>query len=148
TASHCSLFPCFVSDSRAGVPSILTTRARNQRSHERGGCTPFSSSCCQHVARIALSTTRRPRRTRPRRPAGARRRKIAATGERYARAALAGALMPRRARPQRESAARQAVPGWSRTCEELAAVLRNWPVREIERDVRLRSPQRVALDEL
>src|SRR5262245_36541377 len=48
----------------------------------------------------------------------------------------------------RESAARRAVPGWSRTCEELAAVLRNWPVREIERDVRLSSPQRVALYEL
>ena len=27
-------------------------------------------------------------------------------------------------------------------CEELAAVLRGWPVREIERDVRLSSPQR------
>jgi hypothetical protein len=48
----------------------------------------------------------------------------------------------------RESATRPAVPGWSRTCEELAAVLRNWPVREIERDVRLSSPQRVALYEL
>jgi len=48
----------------------------------------------------------------------------------------------------RESAQRQAEPGWSRTCEELAAVLRNWPVREIERDVRLSSPQRVALYEL
>src|SRR5262249_54001279 len=41
----------------------------------------------------------------------------------------------------REGAARQAAPGWSRACEELAAVLRNWPVREIERDVRLSSPQ-------
>src|SRR5262249_12808845 len=47
----------------------------------------------------------------------------------------------------RESAARRVVPGWSRTCEELAAVLRNWPVREIEHDVRLSSPQRVALYE-
>jgi len=33
-------------------------------------------------------------------------------------------------------------------CEELAAVLRGWPVREIERDVRLSSPQRVAFYEL
>ena len=45
------LFLCFVSDSRAGVPFILTTRARNQRSHERGGWIPFSSSCRQHVCR-------------------------------------------------------------------------------------------------
>src|SRR5262249_459069 len=48
----------------------------------------------------------------------------------------------------REGAARQAAPGWSRACEELAAVLRNWPVREIERDVRLSSPQRIAFYEL
>ena len=33
-------------------------------------------------------------------------------------------------------------------CEEFAAVLRGWPVREIERDVRLSSPQRVAFYEL
>ena len=33
-------------------------------------------------------------------------------------------------------------------CEELAAVLRGWPVREIERDVRLSSAQRVAFYEL
>jgi hypothetical protein len=49
----------------------------------------------------------------------------------------------------RETAPRQAAaPGWSATCEEFAAVLRNWPVREIERDVRLSSTQRVALYEL
>jgi hypothetical protein len=54
----------------------------------------------------------------------------------------------------REAAAREgaqrraAAPGWSGVCEELAAVLRNWPVREIERDVRLSSPQRVAFYEL
>jgi hypothetical protein len=54
----------------------------------------------------------------------------------------------------REAAAREgaqrraAAPGWSGACEELAAVLRNWPVREIERDVRLSSPQRVAFYEL
>jgi hypothetical protein len=46
-------------------------------------------------------------------------------------------------------APRQAAqPGWSATCEEFAAVLRNWPVREIERDVRLSSTQRVAFYEL
>jgi hypothetical protein len=49
----------------------------------------------------------------------------------------------------RETAPRQAgAPGWSATCEEFAAVLRNWPVREIERDVRLSSAQRVAFYEL
>ena len=48
----------------------------------------------------------------------------------------------------REGAVRQAAPGWSRRCEELAAVLRNWPVREIELDVRLSTPQRVAFYEL
>jgi hypothetical protein len=59
--------------------------------------------------------------------------------------------------PARESAPRQTAPrqgahqgapGWSGTCEELAGVLRNWPVREIERDVGLTSPQRVAFYEL
>jgi LTXXQ motif family protein len=39
-------------------------------------------------------------------------------------------------------------PGFSGACEQLAAVLRNWPVREIERDVRLSGAQRVALYEL
>ena len=48
---------------------------------------------------------------------------------------------------QRESAPRQA-PGFGGACEQLAAVLRNWPVREIERDVRLADAQRVALYEL
>jgi LTXXQ motif family protein len=41
-----------------------------------------------------------------------------------------------------------AAPGWSGTCEELGSVLRNWPVREIERDVRLAGAQRVAFYEL
>jgi LTXXQ motif family protein len=41
-----------------------------------------------------------------------------------------------------------AAPGWSAVCEQLAAVLRGWPVREIERDVRLSGPQRVAFYEL
>jgi LTXXQ motif family protein len=52
--------------------------------------------------------------------------------------------------PAREATAPRpaAAPPWSGTCEEFAAVLRNWPVREIERDVRLSSPQRVAFYEL
>jgi hypothetical protein len=49
----------------------------------------------------------------------------------------------------RETTPRQAAaPAWSATCDEFAAVLRNWPVREIERDVRLSSTQRVAFYEL
>jgi len=49
----------------------------------------------------------------------------------------------------REGAQRRApATGWNGACEELAAVLRKWPVREIERDVRLSSPQRVAFYEL
>src|SRR5262249_61130058 len=54
----------------------------------------------------------------------------------------------------REAAAREptprqaAAPPWSAMCEELAGVLRGWPVREIERDVRLSSAQRVAFYEL
>jgi LTXXQ motif family protein len=51
--------------------------------------------------------------------------------------------------PARATAPRPAAAlGWSGTCEEFAAVLRNWPVREIERDVRLSSTQRVAFYEL
>src|SRR5262249_56120584 len=46
---------------------------------------------------------------------------------------------------ERAAAARDTSgPAWSAMCEELAAVLRGWPVREIERDVRLSSPQRGA----
>jgi hypothetical protein len=56
----------------------------------------------------------------------------------------------------REAAAREAtargsraaLPGWSAACEQLAGVLRGWPVREIERDVRLDGSQRVAFYEL
>src|SRR5262249_61691074 len=75
-----------------------------------------------------------------------------------------GEYPPRRERGRayaaaREAAAREptpslarsqaAAPAWSGAmCEELAAVLRGWPVREIERDVRLSSPQRVAFYEL
>jgi LTXXQ motif family protein len=50
---------------------------------------------------------------------------------------------------ERQGAPRQAAaPGFGGTCEQLAAVLRNWPVREIERDVRLSGPQRIAFYEL
>ena len=48
----------------------------------------------------------------------------------------------------RNAAPRPSAPGWSGMCEELAAALRNWPVREIERDVRLAGAQRVAFYEL
>jgi hypothetical protein len=41
-----------------------------------------------------------------------------------------------------------AAPGWSGMCEELGSVLRNWPVREIERAVLLAGTQRVAFYEL
>jgi len=54
-----------------------------------------------------------------------------------------------RASPERAAAARDTSgPAWSAMCDELAAVLRGWPVREIERDVRLSSAQRVAFYEL
>jgi hypothetical protein len=43
---------------------------------------------------------------------------------------------------------RPSATGSSGMCEELASVLRNWPVREIEQNVRLSSPQRVAFYEL
>jgi hypothetical protein len=52
--------------------------------------------------------------------------------------------------PARDDAAqrRAAKPGWNGSCEALSAVLRNWPVNEIERDVRLTTAQRVAFYEL
>jgi LTXXQ motif family protein len=51
--------------------------------------------------------------------------------------------------PARGTAPRPAAaPPWSAMCDEFAAVLRNWPVREIERAVRLSSTQRVAFYEL
>jgi hypothetical protein len=37
---------------------------------------------------------------------------------------------------------------WAGACEDLAAALRGWPIREIERDVRLTEPQRIAFYEL
>src|SRR5439155_13177241 len=48
----------------------------------------------------------------------------------------------------RNGTPRPSAPGWSGMCEDLAAALRNWPVREIERDVRLAGAQRVAFYEL
>jgi hypothetical protein len=55
-----------------------------------------------------------------------------------------------RAAPARDDTAqrRAAKPGWNGSCEALSAVLRNWPVNEIERDVRLTTAQRVAFYEL
>jgi hypothetical protein len=64
------------------------------------------------------------------------------------RAAIAGAPTPPNARPRRRPARQAAALGWSGACEQFAAVLRNWPVREIERDVRLSDAQRVAFYEL
>src|SRR5262245_37300375 len=63
----------------------------------------------------------------------------------YAAAREAAAREPTPSQARSQAAA----PGWSGAmCDELAAVLRGWPVREIERDVRLSSPQRVAFYEL
>jgi hypothetical protein len=62
----------------------------------------------------------------------------------YAAAREAAAREPTPSQARSQAAA----PGWGAMCEELAAVLRGWPVREIERDVRLSSPQRVAFYEL
>jgi len=63
----------------------------------------------------------------------------------YAAAREAAAREPTPSQARSQAAA----PPWSGAmCEELAAVLRGWPVREIERDVRLSSAQRVAFYEL
>ena len=64
------------------------------------------------------------------------------------RAGIFGAIMGKRvkllpANPPRRAAA----PGFTRMCEELGAVLRNWPMREIELNVRLSDAQRVAFYE-
>ena len=37
---------------------------------------------------------------------------------------------------------------WAAVCEDLTTVLRNWPIGDIERGVRLSEPQRVAFYEL
>ena len=81
------------------------------------------------------------------------------TGRREAREERRERYSPRHDRWRAYAAAREAAAregaqrrapatGWNGACEELAAVLRKWPVREIERDVRLSSPQRVAFYEL
>src|SRR5262249_60204625 len=63
----------------------------------------------------------------------------------YAAARQAAAREPTPSQARSQAAA----PGWSGAmCEELAAVLRGWPGREIERDVRLSSPQRAAFYQL
>jgi LTXXQ motif family protein len=86
------------------------------------------------------------RETTPRRQAQDDRRESREYGSRRHRWRAYAAA---REAPARETAPRQAAaPPWSATCEEFAAVLRNWPVREIERDVRLSSTQRVAFYEL
>jgi LTXXQ motif family protein len=66
----------------------------------------------------------------------------------YAAAREAPARVSAPRQGTRENASRQAAPGWNGTCEQLAGVLRNWPVTEIERDVGLTSAQRVAFYEL
>jgi hypothetical protein len=86
------------------------------------------------------------REATPRREAQDDRRESREYGSRRDRwrAYAAAREAPARAPAPRPAAA----PPWSATCEEFAAVLRNWPVREIERDVRLSSTQRVAFYEL
>jgi hypothetical protein len=84
------------------------------------------------------------RATTPRREAQGDRRERREYGSRRERWRAYAAARDEAAGAPRQAAA----PGWGATCEELAAVLRNWPVREIERDVRLSSPQRVAFYEL
>jgi hypothetical protein len=83
------------------------------------------------------------RETTPRRQAQDERRAPREYGSRRDRwRAYASA----REAPARAAAPRQAAaPAWSAMCDEVAAVLRNWPVREIERDVRLSSPSRAYL---
>jgi hypothetical protein len=73
------------------------------------------------------------RETRPRREAQDDQRAPREYGSRRDRwrAYAAAREAPARATAPRPAAA----PPWSATCEEFAAVLRNWPVREIERDV-------------
>jgi hypothetical protein len=67
----------------------------------------------------------------------------------YAAAREAAAREPTPSQARSQAAARDTSgPAWSTMCDELAAALRGWPVREIERDVRLSSAQRVAFYEL
>ena len=83
--------------------------------------------------------------TTPRREAQEERREGREYSSRRDRARAYAAAREAAAREPTPSQARSqaAAPGWSGAmCEELATVLRGWPVREIERDVRLSSPQR------
>ena len=90
------------------------------------------------AANAAETTGRRDTREDARQANSSRRHRSRAA---YASAGRAGA--------ERAAAARDTSgPGRSAMCEELATVLRSWPVREIERDVRLSSAQRVAFYEL
>ena len=90
-------------------------------------------------------------KTTPRREAQEERRERREYSSRRDRARAYAAAREAAAREPTPSQARSqaAAPGWSGAmCEELAAVLRGWPVREIERDVRLSGSQRVAFYEL
>jgi LTXXQ motif family protein len=69
------------------------------------------------------------------------------TGSPHERSDMRDSRMSLRSSGLRSDASATA-PGFGGACEQLAAVLRNWPVREIERDVRLAGAQRVALYEL
>ena len=91
------------------------------------------------------------RETTPRRDAQEERRERQEYSSRRDRWRTYAAAREAAAREPTPSQARSqaAAPPWSGAmCEELAAVLRGWPVREIERDVRLSSAQRVAFYEL
>ena len=83
-------------------------------------------------------------KTTPRREAQEERRERREYSSRRDRARAYAAAREAAAREPTPSQARSqaAGPAWSAMCEELAAVLRGWPVREIERDVRLSSRQR------
>ena len=103
---------------------------------------PAASNALQAAERREAQEERRERREYSSRRE--RWRAYAAAREAAAREAAA-----REPTPRQTATSQAAAPGWSgAVCEELAAVLRGWPVREIERDVRLSSPQRVAFYEL
>jgi hypothetical protein len=51
-------------------------------------------------------------------------------------------------RSSREREPPRPVASWSRICEDLTVALRGWPIREIERNVRLSEEQRVSFYEL
>jgi hypothetical protein len=100
---------------------------------------------------MAAPAAANPPQTTPRREAQEERRERREYSSRRDRGRAYAAAREAAAREPTPSQARSqaAAPGWSGAmCEELAAVLRGWPVREIERDVRLSSPQRVAFYEL